>query len=85
MAMSVVQRSPLQSLFTVTRGEWRLGAKISGTTPFKSQENALFDIKKALQKRHFCSFAEKGRGPDPEDPLVARLHCDRSGVAPGEG
>ena len=29
---------------------------------------ALFDIKRALQKGNFRSFAEKGRGPDPQDP-----------------
>ena len=33
-----------------------------------------FDIERALQKGHFCSFAEKGRGLDPQDlPPVARL------------
>ena len=42
--------------------------KIFATTPFKSNENALFDIKRALQKRHCRSFAEKGRVPDPKDP-----------------
>ena len=30
--------------------------------------SALFDIKRALQKGSFHSFAEKGRGPDPQDP-----------------
>ena len=32
-----------------------------------------FDIERALQKGYFCSSAEKGRGLDPLDPLVARL------------
>ena len=44
-----------------------------GTMPFQSIENALFDIKKELQKGHFRSFGEKGRAPDPETPLVARM------------
>ena len=35
-----------------------------GTMPFQSKENALFDIKRALQRGH-SYFAEKGRGPDP--------------------
>ena len=38
-----------------------------GTTSFKSKESALFTIKKALQKGHFHSFAEKGSGPDPQN------------------
>ena len=37
------------------------------------KENALFDTKRALQKGHFHSFDEKSRGPDPQDPLDARL------------
>ena len=47
--------------------------KTFGTTPSPSSRNALFDKEKALQKGHFCSFAEKGRGLDPQDPLVGRL------------
>ena len=40
---------------------------------FQSKENALFDIERVLQKRHFRSFADKGGGPYPKDLLVARL------------
>ena len=32
--------------------------KISRAAPSQSKENALFDINKALRKRHFRSFAE---------------------------
>ena len=42
--------------------------KVFGTMPFQSKENTLFDIKRALQKGDFCSFAEKGRGADPTRP-----------------
>ena len=28
----------------------------------------LFDMERALQRGHFCSFAEKGRVLDPQDP-----------------
>ena len=39
-----------------------------------SSGNALFDIEKALQNGHSCSFAEKGRGLGPQDsPLILRL------------
>ena len=31
---------------------------------FQSRESALFDIKRALQKGEFRSFAEKGRDTD---------------------
>ena len=48
---------------------------IFGTMPLQSKENALFDINSALQKGVFCSFAEKGRGPDPKDPPLV-LHLD---------
>jgi len=41
--------------------------KIFGTTTFLSEENALFDIKRALQKGHLRPFAEKGRVPDHQD------------------
>ena len=44
-----------------------------GATPFQPMENALCDIKRALQKGHVRSFAEKSRDSDPKDPLVARL------------
>ena len=37
--------------------------KIVRTTPFKSKENALFDIKRALQKGHVCYCAEKDSDP----------------------
>ena len=43
------------------------------TMPFHSKETALCNVNKALQNRHFFSFAEKGRHPDPHDPLVACL------------
>ena len=46
--------------------------KMFGATPFQSKKNALFDIKRALQKGHFRSFAEKGRDLDTYNPLVAR-------------
>ena len=36
-------------------------------------ENAFFDVKKELRKGYFRSSAEKGRGPDPKSPLIARL------------
>ena len=42
--------------------------KTFGTTAFSSKKNALFDIRKALQKGCFRSFAEKGRSPDTKDP-----------------
>ena len=32
-------------------------------------ESYLLNLRKALQRGHFHSFAEKGRGPDLEDPL----------------
>ena len=41
-----------------------------GTMTFQSKENAVFDVKMALKKGHFRSFAEKGRCPDPQDSLV---------------
>ena len=41
---------------------------------FKSKENTLSDINEALQKGQFRSFAVKGRGPDPQDPLVGRMY-----------
>ena len=56
--------------------KWGLGATflgIFGATPFQSKVNAFFDIKRALQKGNFRSFVENGRGPDPQDPLVAHL------------
>ena len=47
--------------------------KVFRTTPLSSKENALCDIERTLQKGHLCSFANKGRDPDPQDlPLVAR-------------
>ena len=66
----------MQCLLTAKKGKWGLGVKpqkMFGTTPFQSNEDALFDIKKALQKGHFGSFAEKGRDPEPQDPLIAPL------------
>ena len=57
----------------VVKGNWRPGAKpleIFEAAPFQSKKKALFDIKRAMQKGS-RSFAENGRGPDPEDPLVA--------------
>ena len=58
---------------TLYRNEGKFGSgqcpwKVFGTTTFQSKENALFDIERALQKRHFRSFADKDK-----DPLVARL------------
>ena len=41
---------------------------------FKSKDSTLSDINGALQKGQFRSFAEKGRGPDPQDPLVGRMY-----------
>ena len=40
---------------------WNHAFSILGKRPF--------DIERALQERHFCSFAEKGGGLDPQDPL----------------
>ena len=37
--------------------------------PFQSKENTLADVKRALLKGHFHSYAENGRGPDPQDPI----------------
>ena len=42
------------------------------TTPFQFTENSLFDKKRALQKEHFRSFAEKGRISDSQDRQVTR-------------
>ena len=44
-----------------------------GATPFQPKENALIDILRALQKGHFCSFAEKAAVRSPGPPLVAHL------------
>ena len=49
--------------------------------PFQCKENALFNKKRALQKSHFRSFAEKGRGSVPQDPQVARLGYNKEGVS----
>ena len=38
-----------------------------GITPFPSLGINLFVKERALQKGHFCSFAEKGRGLNPQD------------------
>ena len=43
--------------------------KIFGITPFPSKGNALSGIERELQKWHFCSFAEKGRGLKVQDSL----------------
>ena len=56
----------------------KMGAGGKGTRNFcyqasQSKESAFFDIKRALQNGHFRSFAEKGRGPEPQSPLAARL------------
>ena len=40
--------------------------KLSETTPFLSNENAPFYII-GRYKGHFRSFAEKDRGPDPQN------------------
>ena len=40
---------------------------------FSILEKPLCDIERALQKGHFCSFAEKDRVLEPQDTLVARL------------
>ena len=53
----------------VKNGGWGQSLqKTFGTTPFQSKENALFEIKRALQRGNLCSLAEKGRGQDPQDP-----------------
>ena len=38
--------------------------KIFTITPFPTYGSALFDIEMALQRRHFCLFAENGRDLD---------------------
>ena len=52
--------------------------KLTGDkVPGKSLESRLynfkkmlfFDIERTLQTGHLCSFAEEGRGPDPQDSL----------------
>jgi len=55
----------------------RSSQEVFGTTPFQTKESAIFDIERALQG-DFRSFAEKGRGPDPKNPLVARLVVSQS-------
>ena len=40
---------------------------------FLSKGDALFYINRVQQKGLFRSFAENGRDPDPQDPLVARM------------
>ena len=58
--------------------------KLTGDkVPGKSLESRLYNFKKmlffyierTLQNGHLCSFAEKGRGPDPQDsPSCAYVH-----------
>ena len=55
------------------RAEGEASEKMLGTSPFQSKENALFDTERALQKEHSRYFTVKGRGSDPQDPLVACL------------
>ena len=50
-----------------SRGARAKPQKMFRITPFPSKGNVLFDIERALQKWYFCSFAEKGRDPDPQD------------------
>ena len=48
---------------------------------FQHKDSALFDIKRALEEGHFFIFAEKDRGPDPQDPpscatgMIPLLFC----------
>ena len=62
--------------FHASKGKLIAGGegKSFGATPFQSKESTLFDINMPLQTGSFRSFAGKGKGPDPQDPLVARLH-----------
>ena len=72
MVASEVHVSSLQCLLKARREKRVLGArppKMFWTTSFQSKESALFDIIRVL-KGHFCSFAEKGRGPDPQHPIM---------------
>ena len=58
---------PHCNLFQGNDEKSRLGAKLPGIfggTPFNLRKTRLFDIKRALQKGHVCSFAEKGKAPD---------------------
>ena len=77
----------VQSFLTVTQEKWLLGGggslqKVFGTMPFQSKENTLFDIKRALQKGDFHSFAEKGRGLDPtRPPVVAVLGLPKPNIS----
>ena len=52
-------------------------------TPCSSEENAFFDIERALQTRVFCSFTEKGSGHDPQDPpsCTPELHMSCTNFA----
>ena len=54
--------------------------KVFGIMPFQSKEDAVFDIKRGLQKGHFCSKSEKSRGPDPQEPSSCA-----PGYPPGNG
>ena len=59
-------------------GAWgKVPRKILVKQTFQSKENALFNIKRALQNRQFRCFAEKGKGPDPQEPpsCVPVLYC----------
>ena len=76
MVTSEVQWSPFRYVLTVAKEIQDCGKnlqKIVGITSFTSKESTLFDIKWALQKGHFRSFAEEGRSRDPRTPLVVHL------------
>ena len=72
MVASEVHVSSLQCLLKARRenGCWgRSPQKMFWTTSFQSKESAHFDTIRVL-KGKFRSFAEKGRGPDPQDPIT---------------
>ena len=51
-----------------------------GITPFSSWVNTHYDIERGLQKRHFCSFSEKGEGSrSPGPPICAPKGLHRRG------
>ena len=58
-----------------TGGWGKAPIEVFETTPFPTEETLLFLYKQGARKGHFRYFAEKDRGPNPQDPLVAHMPC----------
>ena len=66
-------------LIAISGQDW--GGK--GGHPFSILVKCRFWHREDTTKRALCSFAEKGRGLDPQDPLVARLYIYNLGKVLG--